>query len=313
VTLDRREKALMGLNVATLQGLEIGPLHTPIVRRSDGRVIYVDHATTEDLKLKNTANPQVDISQIVDVDAVWGEQTLSECLQGRKVDYVVASHVIEHVPDLITWLHEIEEALTEGGQLRLLVPDKRYTFDVFRRPTSLADLLVAYLTRARRPSLQQVIDYALNVIYVEGDEIWRGEISERDLKHNNGLNSALDHGRRYLDTDEYIDVHAWAFAPRDFARLFERAARQSLIRFKCLHAFDTDPFGFEFIVHLQKCADPNVCADSWSAILSTIASSPLRQMVTEDGTISCDALTCAAAPSNQDLPTEVLELPPQLN
>ncbi len=52
-------------------------------------------------------------------------------------DLLVASHVIEHVPDLITWLREIASVLKPTGQARLAIPDRRYTFDLLRVETQL--------------------------------------------------------------------------------------------------------------------------------------------------------------------------------
>src|SRR5690242_513443 len=98
--MDRRQKLLEGLAVATSLGAEIGALCRPFVTREDGRVLYVDHASTEDLKFKYRIDPDVPQEAIVEVDAVWGGQSLLEAL-GTKVDYIVASHVVEHVPDLI--------------------------------------------------------------------------------------------------------------------------------------------------------------------------------------------------------------------
>src|SRR5580658_7325812 len=102
--MDRREIILNGLDLSKLVGVEIGALDKPLVRRQDGEVIYVDHADRETLVEKYKADPNVNKDSLVHVDAIWGENTLADAVSYRKVDYVVASHVIEHVPDLITWL-----------------------------------------------------------------------------------------------------------------------------------------------------------------------------------------------------------------
>jgi hypothetical protein len=121
-----------------------------VVLKHEGEIIYVDHLDTNSLKAKYADDPNVDVSKIVSVDAVWGSRTLLQAV-GRSVDYVIASHVAEHVPDLIGWLGEIREVLRPGGTLRLIVPDKRFTFDIDRRETELADVLAAYVVKARSP------------------------------------------------------------------------------------------------------------------------------------------------------------------
>ena len=50
----------------------------------------------------------------------------------RRVDFVIASHVIEYVPEMVSWLQCIGEALRPGGVLNLAIPasikiDKRLT------------------------------------------------------------------------------------------------------------------------------------------------------------------------------------------
>ena len=129
-----RLRLMLGdLSLATSRGLEIGALHKPLVSRQASDVRYVDYATTEELRA-NQFDPAVTLSDIVEVDIVWGGQPLPQ-LVGEPVDYVVASHVIEHVPDLIGWLHELHGVLKPGGVLGLAFPDKRFTFDRLRHDT----------------------------------------------------------------------------------------------------------------------------------------------------------------------------------
>jgi hypothetical protein len=101
--MGRIEKLRFGLDFGSMTGIEIGPSFRPVVAKNEGDVIYVDHLDTELLKAKYADDPNVDTCKIVSVDAVWGSQTLLQGV-GRRVDYVIASHVAEHVPDLVGWL-----------------------------------------------------------------------------------------------------------------------------------------------------------------------------------------------------------------
>ena len=156
-----------------MTGIEIGPLLQPVVTKSEGDIIYVDHLDTELLKAKYADDQNVDTSKIVSVDAVWGSQTLSQAV-GRLVDYVIAPHVAEHVPDLVGRLGEIREALRPGGTLRLTVPDKRFTFDIDRRETELADVLAAYVIKARAPLPRAIIDVVSHDTRVDLTAVWDG-------------------------------------------------------------------------------------------------------------------------------------------
>ena len=137
-------------------GLEIGPLTRPLLTKVDGRTFYADHSSTEDLIKKYKGDPAVPEGDICEVDYDLRVVPLSKTNNHGNYDYVVASHVIEHVPDIIGWLGEIESILKVGGSLALVVPDKRYTFDYFRRESQywMAEEAVG----RQRPDQSTVLD-----------------------------------------------------------------------------------------------------------------------------------------------------------
>ena len=106
-------------------GLEIGGLDRPLVVRSElpegSEILYADHLSTEDLKRKYKADQTVDIDALVEVDIVCESGDLGDSLGGRLVDYIVASHVVEHIPNPIHWLQMLFDALRPGGFVFLVV------------------------------------------------------------------------------------------------------------------------------------------------------------------------------------------------
>ena len=132
--MNRREKMLFGLgSLQSLQGIEIGALDNPLIQKSEGPIMYVDFTDAETLKKKYAVFADRNINNVVDVDVIWGQNNLSEALGNEHyIDYIIASHVIEHVPDLIGLLGEVQTVLKEGGTLRLAIPDRRYTCDIRR-------------------------------------------------------------------------------------------------------------------------------------------------------------------------------------
>jgi SAM-dependent methyltransferase len=168
----RLEKLLGDLDVPTTDGLEIGALSTPVLRPPHANIRFVDHADQATLRAKYANDPNVAINDIVWVDAVWGDRTLAECFPGERFDYVIASHVIEHVPDMIGWLSEIANVLRPGGRLILAIPDRRYTFDVLRRETSLADLIDSHFRGTRRPTPGQIFDCNASVANFTHQDGW---------------------------------------------------------------------------------------------------------------------------------------------
>jgi hypothetical protein len=73
------EHILGHIDVTSMRGLEIGPLHNPIVRKAPGvDVAYVDHADTEALRRKYADHANV--PDVVDVDYVWGDRRLADAI-----------------------------------------------------------------------------------------------------------------------------------------------------------------------------------------------------------------------------------------
>jgi hypothetical protein len=110
--ISRADKIRALIDPKAQKGLEIGALNNPTIHPSEGTVYYVDHLPTDELKEKYSADPNVNIDDIVPVEYVWGDKTLVEAVgQGSYFDYLVASHVVEHIPDMIGWFGEISAVL----------------------------------------------------------------------------------------------------------------------------------------------------------------------------------------------------------
>lgn len=260
----RRHRLLRGLNIQDSVGVEIGPLCWPLVRRSDGgSIIYVDHADTPHLQQKYQNDPHVDVNEIVDVDAVWGRNSLHQAIGGRYVDYVIASHVVEHVPDLVTWLRELGAVLKPTGEVRLAVPDRRFTFDYFRRESGLPEVLASYIERARVPQPYSILDYALNAAEVNGLDAWQKRLDVTSCRRHHTWEGALYLARDSFENGTYIDVHCWVFTPRSFARLIGELCRINLLDFACESFCDTAKNEIEFSVVLRRSRDRDYVAESW--------------------------------------------------
>jgi SAM-dependent methyltransferase len=275
----RAENILSGLDLKACVGVEVGALDRPLVRRADGPVIYVDHTDTAGLRAKYADDANYAVEKIVDVDAVWGERSIADAV-GRQVDYVVASHVIEHVPDLIGWLAEIHDVLAPGGELRLAVPDRRYTFDYRRQESRLSDILDAWLAGARKPLPRAILDHALNAVTVEAVEAWQGKVADPTPWYS--FDAALAMARDAMENGAYRDVHCWVFTPASFVALMCRLAEAGLVSFSCTNLIPTAPGDLEFFVHLRRCDDPAAAAASWQAVLDAERDGAADDAVTDE-------------------------------
>ncbi len=265
------------LDIVSMTGLEIGPLADPVVRKSEGRVVYVDHTDTESLRTTYRDNALVEPADIVDVDAIWGDRTLAEALapllgDGARIDYVVASHVAEHVPDLVTWLAEVTDVLRPGGTLRLALPDRRFSFDALRGPTRLVDTLAAWVVRARKPQVRDVLDFRLHYAPdVRPFGIYDGTDRRDELVPAHSFDKVVEIAGWARDLDVYLDVHCTVAHPREWAELMAGLAELGLLRMACVEMIDTTTEMFEFYVVMTPCADHAHAVSSWRTAATAMA------------------------------------------
>src|SRR5215472_3740986 len=107
--------------------LEIGPSHAPIAPKAAGwNSFVVDHATQAELRAKYRGYG-VNIDAIEPVDFVWSAGGLADAVPAAfhgTFDTVIASHVIEHVPDFVGFFSGCVRLLKPTGTIALAVPDK---------------------------------------------------------------------------------------------------------------------------------------------------------------------------------------------
>jgi SAM-dependent methyltransferase len=252
--MDRFDRLREHIDVAKGRGLEIGPLASPVVPRKLGDVYYVDHLPTDDLIAKYTSDPNVDESMIVPTDFVWGSNTLAEAVgSAAPFDYVVASHVLEHVPDLVGWLAEVAAVLRPGGRLSLALPDRRYTFDVRRRDSDVSEVVEASLLHLRRPAVRAIFDHFYRFVFANPGAIWAGLAG-----HDNpapDAETALAFATKAATTDAYLDTHCWVFSDATFVDLMATLMAMGLVTLSFVAFRPTQPGDFEFFVTLERADD----------------------------------------------------------
>jgi hypothetical protein len=244
--------------VAEGRGLEIGPLHSPRLRKPYFAVEYVDHTTTDELRRKYADDDAMadQLDAIVEVDHVWnGDEPLLVVVgHDASYDYVFASHVVEHAPDMIGWLREIGAVLVDGGKLCLAIPDKRLCFDVNRALTEMSDLVDAHLRGLKAPSYRQIYDFNSKIVAVDAGALWAGTADYtgvwRDDLDPDGW--AMELCRKHQATGEYVDGHCSVFTPASFLDLYRRMVALDLIEYRIADFVPTVENTIEFQVVLEK-------------------------------------------------------------
>jgi len=225
--MSRKEEVLHSIDRRGL-GIEIGASHNPIAPKREG---YQVHAIEE-------------------VDFVWSGQRFVElCGKRKHYDWIIASHVIDHTPDLISFLNDCDELLKDEGVLSLVIPDKRYCFDHFRPITGLARIIDSHHGKNTIHTAGTVAEYFLSVVSRSGAIGWSaGSTGAFQLVHS------LDDARRgmssVMNDKAYLDVHAWCFVPHSFRLMIHDLHALGLIELKEVSFFATE--GYEFYVTLGR-------------------------------------------------------------
>jgi SAM-dependent methyltransferase len=176
------------------KGLEIGPLHRPMVRHPGMDIDYIDRCTVEELRKHY---PELKDQPLVEPTIIGDAETLGN-IEDSRYDFVVAAHVIEHMKNPLLALAQWVRVLKPGGLIYMLVPDKRATFDKKRVRTTLAHMVLDYQRPAKERDYEHYLDYAIHV-------------------HNKDAHEAVEEADRLIATDYSIHYHV--FLPTDALNL----------------------------------------------------------------------------------------------
>lgn len=250
--MNRKDLTLQCIDITKGHGLEIGPLFSPLVSKDEAKVLYIDHMSTDDLK-KKYKDHEIPLDSIVPIDYVLTNNSLKESVAGKKFDYVIASHVIEHIPDMVRWLADVASILKEGGILSLVIPDKRFTFDIQRNESRPADVIGAYLDRHTRASSATMYDYISQVqLNIDPAEVWRNPWADYSKKPIYSLEETYKTCLDNLKEGVYVDSHCFVFTPYSFFEIIRALIKHDLFGYEVAYFHNTPQDQIEFYVSLRK-------------------------------------------------------------
>ncbi|HEV7467767.1 MAG TPA: methyltransferase domain-containing protein [Candidatus Dormibacteraeota bacterium] len=226
-------------------GVEIGPGHVPLRLPFGGASVrYVDRWQPED---NRSLFPELGEAAAgfvrPDVVANLDTDRLS-ALAGESQDFVVASHVLEHLAEPLGQLADIHRVLRPGGVALILLPDRRRTFDRDRSPTPLQHL---------------VEEHRQGVTVVADDHV------EDFLRGTGGWDDAWDEARRreVFELHRRRSVHAHTWSQDEFCEVLEHTVREMGMRWELLDAIfvEEDPGNIEFGMALRRTAGPGTAEE----------------------------------------------------
>jgi hypothetical protein len=247
-----REYLLRDRITKTDKILEIGPSYSPLAPKADGwRSYVVDHTDRDGLVEKYRETESVDPAKIEPVDFVWTQGALSDAVPVEhhgSFDVFIASHVVEHIPDLVGFLGAAETLGDSGARMFFVLPDKRVCFDFFRPLSTTGDVLEAHWEHRSRHSAKALWDTSAYLAMKHDNPGWV-RTDQNPLKLIYSLNDAHANAVKY-QSGEYVDAHAWVFVPASFSLIMLELAHLGLTDWQVESA---DPAEYtEFYVWLRR-------------------------------------------------------------
>jgi SAM-dependent methyltransferase len=195
-------------------GVELGPGHHPYAIMLPGtEVRYLDRwEPAENRQLFPELGEEAEFPE-PDIVCNLDEEKLG-VLADASQDFVIASHVFEHVANPLALLVDCHRVLKPGGTLLVLLPDRTMTSDRVRPPTSLPHLVEEYEQGVTKVADEHLEEY---VRLVEG---YTGHDPQE-------LARRFEHHRR-----RSVHVHCWR--EPEFFEVLEYAASELGAAFELL-------------------------------------------------------------------------------
>lgn len=248
---DVRQEARNYINNKRARILEIGPLNRSLLERSEYQnYFFCDIRSTDEIKkfykgnnyLKKTGI-NVDIETIINIDYVLKGSYKNTFSKIEKFDYVIVSHVLEHVPNIIDFFIDIQNVLKTGGKLVIIYPDKRFSFDYFRSDSRFVDAYKIF-NNSNEGRQTQELDFKINVVPENNSTIYW----DYDQKVENYLIDEIN--QEDLETLNE-DIHYWPFSDYSFIKFLSDCNRFSLFNSFIERYIPTQFSGQEFLVILS--------------------------------------------------------------
>ncbi len=234
--MDALEPRLLLTRFLVGSGIEIGPGHVPFPLPFGGvETRYVDRWQPEDNRalfpeLGAAASGFVRPDIVADLDS-----DRLAAIPDASQDYVIASHVLEHLAEPLGQIADIHRVLRPGGVVLILLPDRRHTFDRDRVPTPLSHL---------------VDEHRRGVSTVGDDHI--EEFLRATGSWDDGWDAAARQEAFDLHRRRSIHVHTWA--QQEFPEVLAHTILDMGMRWDLEDAIFVEdvPDGFEFGMALRR-------------------------------------------------------------
>lgn len=256
--MNRFDELTRNLDKNTMVGIEIGPYYSPIAPKAYGwKTTVIDFRDGAALRAEARSHTVEAIrmreKHIEDVDIVWNGDPLDKvamALNPDGYDYFLASHVIEHTPDLLSFFQQVARLLRKGGIVSMAIPDMRKCFDVFKPISSIREVLAAHREKRVVHTPETLFEARALSLNRNGVGAWVAG-SKAPL----AFTGNFDHAWQAYQHDvanqgaPYVDAHAWFFTPASFELLIFELGYMGLLDLSIDSMVESH--GAEFIVQMR--------------------------------------------------------------
>lgn len=233
--------------------LEIGPYFNPILKGDNVR--YMDIMDADSLR-RRAVSMGLDPTNVPDTIHYIGTDLMM--IPDQSIDFVISSHNIEHQPDLVSHLQNVQRILKpETGLFCVICPDWRYCFDRSVGESTIGDVLEAYYDprRKNRHSLASIIEQRVTTTHNDAVRHWtegHDPSYEKAAKLEvpgvaERIKAAID--EHHAATD-YIDLHGFQYTPHTFKSFVHVLHEMGLISLRPHRVYDTPHGSHEFVAVL---------------------------------------------------------------
>lgn len=217
-------------------GLELGACDLPTVQTHQGSCRYGDFRSSDEMSTLWGIAPD----DVCRVDYVISRERKLQDQIADRFDYVIACHVVEHVPNLIGYINDLGSLLkpSGGGVIFLAIPDKRATTDATRPSTTIERVLMQHYEDTRYPTLEHIMEFHCH-----------------SIAHDTGRTPPIEEAYRFAVENHQsglADAHCNVWKDDEFHHQVQLLVEGNFLPGLAIAAFEPKPDLFnEFVIVLK--------------------------------------------------------------
>lgn len=227
------------------KGLDVGPFDRPFFTEAEEKEFEVEVDTIDRWNPEELKSLFLELPDFAPREATFYGDVSADGLsmfESESYDFVICSHVLEHVANPFWLVEELARVLKPNGVLYLAIPEGRFGFDVGRKLTTYEDLLLLRETGVRHISDEQVIDFLKSPRIAQNPRIARQ------------LASGKPFPPRALESRRQRSFHVHVWDTREFPLQITRFALHAGLDLELLDLSLYANNGYEGVVIFRKLA-----------------------------------------------------------